>query len=381
MATTVVCDNSATGHICNDRSLFIDELRPVTGEQVMTIGGDDNTPEGVGTVEWSWYDDDGKRHTYRLEEVYYFPQSPVNLLSVTQLARMLNDPEGTEIRTKMSSSILTWDKGQYSRTFQHPQSGLPEMPINEGVTRFSAFCARAGRYFKSPSFAFAAARTTVPDPIGITVPLDDEGEAEHDARSASSMPSESCMPDSHGHSDSQESHSDCHETDGRDKTEAHIFVNDIVHMKMNVPGVPAKSKLVKVFDVKPASDGDSGQAHKYSVRDAEGEEYVVAREYITPVDVTFCGVGAHHQNAIVERKIKELTLRARTMLLHAHRYWPEYINTMLLPFALKCAAEQLNTLTVDDNGVSAGIVVRDQRPITAPSLQKAGTDDPALAAF
>ena len=33
--------------------------------------------------------------------------------------------------------------------------------------------------------------------------------------------------------------------------------------------------------------------------------------------ITFCGVGAHHQNAVVERKIKELTNAARTVLLHA----------------------------------------------------------------
>ena len=42
--------------------------------------------------------------------------------------------------------------------------------------------------------------------------------------------------------------------------------------------------------------------------------------------LTFCGVGAHHQNAIVERKIKDLTLTARTLLLHAMRYWPEYTS-------------------------------------------------------
>ena len=33
--------------------------------------------------------------------------------------------------------------------------------------------------------------------------------------------------------------------------------------------------------------------------------------------ITFCGVGGHHQNGIAERKIKDLTLGARTLLLHA----------------------------------------------------------------
>jgi hypothetical protein len=60
--------------------------------------------------------------------------------------------------------------------------------------------------------------------------------------------------------------------------------------------------------------------------------------------ITFCGVGSHHQNGIAKRKIKELTLGARTLLLHAKRMLPEYISTILWPFALKCAKDRLNNL-------------------------------------
>ena len=35
--------------------------------------------------------------------------------------------------------------------------------------------------------------------------------------------------------------------------------------------------------------------------------------------IKFCAVGGHHQNGIVERNIKELTLISRTLLLHAIR--------------------------------------------------------------
>ena len=68
--------------------------------------------------------------------------------------------------------------------------------------------------------------------------------------------------------------------------------------------------------------------------------------------ITYCAVGAHHQNGIVERRIKELTLIARTLLLHAVRHWPGYITTMLWPFALKEAAFRLNYLHFDENGRS-----------------------------
>ena len=69
--------------------------------------------------------------------------------------------------------------------------------------------------------------------------------------------------------------------------------------------------------------------------------------------LTFCGVGAHHQNAIVERKIKDLTLTARTLLLHAMRFWPEYISQILWPFAIKCAEDRINNLQIDLSGLTA----------------------------
>jgi hypothetical protein len=44
--------------------------------------------------------------------------------------------------------------------------------------------------------------------------------------------------------------------------------------------------------------------------------------------ITFCAVGAHYQNGIIENKNKMLTLSARTLLLHGIRMWPQMIDTM-----------------------------------------------------
>ena len=63
--------------------------------------------------------------------------------------------------------------------------------------------------------------------------------------------------------------------------------------------------------------------------------------------ITFCGVGAHHQNGIAENTIKKLTLIYRNLLVHAQNYWPEYISTMLWPFALKAPQDRLNQLNVN----------------------------------
>ena len=35
--------------------------------------------------------------------------------------------------------------------------------------------------------------------------------------------------------------------------------------------------------------------------------------------ITFCGIGAHHQNGIVERRIRTVTKIARTIIFHAQR--------------------------------------------------------------
>lgn len=66
--------------------------------------------------------------------------------------------------------------------------------------------------------------------------------------------------------------------------------------------------------------------------------------------ITFCGVGAHHQNGIIENKNKQLTLGARTLLLHGIRMWPQMIDIMFWPFAMKAFAERMNALHFDLDG-------------------------------
>ena len=65
--------------------------------------------------------------------------------------------------------------------------------------------------------------------------------------------------------------------------------------------------------------------------------------------ITFCGVGAHHQNGIVENKNKMITLGARTLLLHGMRMWPQMIDEIFWPFAVKATADRHNTLNLNVN--------------------------------
>ena len=60
--------------------------------------------------------------------------------------------------------------------------------------------------------------------------------------------------------------------------------------------------------------------------------------------ITFCGAGSRHQNGIAEQNIKDITLGARTLLLHANIMLPEYISTTLWPFAVKCYEDRMKHL-------------------------------------
>ena len=63
--------------------------------------------------------------------------------------------------------------------------------------------------------------------------------------------------------------------------------------------------------------------------------------------LTFCGVGAHHQNGIAKRSIQDLELIGRTVIPHGIIMWPETISVSLCPYALKYASDRHNHLTLD----------------------------------
>ena len=73
---------------------------------------------------------------------------------------------------------------------------------------------------------------------------------------------------------------------------------------------------------------------------------------ISEQKITFCGVGAHHQNGIVEIHIGILTLGTRTNLLHAQRRWPEAIGTILWSYAWKDFERRYNHFFLNTEGLS-----------------------------
>jgi hypothetical protein len=51
--------------------------------------------------------------------------------------------------------------------------------------------------------------------------------------------------------------------------------------------------------------------------------------------LTFCGVNAHFQNGVAERKIRALQDQARTMTIYAQSRWPEAVTANLWPYTVR----------------------------------------------
>ena len=79
--------------------------------------------------------------------------------------------------------------------------------------------------------------------------------------------------------------------------------------------------------------------------------------------LTFCGVGAHHQNGVAERRIRDLSEHARAMLFHAAFRWPKAVTVHLWPYALRLASEIRRNLPREPRHASASAAQRDKAPI------------------
>lgn len=68
--------------------------------------------------------------------------------------------------------------------------------------------------------------------------------------------------------------------------------------------------------------------------------------------MSMCGVNAHHQNGVVERRIRQLQDMTRTALLQASILWKDAINTHLWPYAMRKSCEDINTVPHHDKDES-----------------------------
>ena len=71
--------------------------------------------------------------------------------------------------------------------------------------------------------------------------------------------------------------------------------------------------------------------------------------------ISFCGVNAHFQNGIAEKKIRDMTEMAHKQLLYAKARWPTTIHLSLWPYAIRNAAHVYNNKVFSKSEVSPNL--------------------------
>ena len=75
--------------------MFTLKIEPIISNVVETIGGRDLITKVIGTVIWFFTDDEGQLHKKILNNVLYFTDSLVNIISANTMAESMRYHEGT----------------------------------------------------------------------------------------------------------------------------------------------------------------------------------------------------------------------------------------------------------------------------------------------
>jgi hypothetical protein len=110
-----VCNNSTTGHICNNIRQFVPGSLHQTNKSLTTVNGTGSCLQ-EGTVRLSLINNNGTKHTFVLNNCLYHPDLPVNLLSKRSLAEKFINESGnpdkeTRIESRYSTHVLIWSFG------------------------------------------------------------------------------------------------------------------------------------------------------------------------------------------------------------------------------------------------------------------------------
>ena len=139
----------------------MDELVP----SIFEVGSatEISVPNLRGTVILHITDDDGIKHSLTLENVNYFPNLSINILSLCHLAELYPDDtghpdrSGTGITSGYDSHTKHWNRIQFRKTFQTLSSGLLELLFSSGYSKFDAFTTMiANIYDDTISWVFAS---------------------------------------------------------------------------------------------------------------------------------------------------------------------------------------------------------------------------------
>jgi hypothetical protein len=143
-------DNRCSGCISHVRSDFVSELK-ASNRVVKGFGGSRTTNVKIGTLRWSWEDDQGRTHTFDIKNSYYIPDGKVRLLSPQHWAQSQATTSNKSLKTSCGEHtnglecVLYWGDGEYKRHIDLGRNdNVATFPLAHGYSHFAAFCSEAG---------------------------------------------------------------------------------------------------------------------------------------------------------------------------------------------------------------------------------------------
>jgi hypothetical protein len=145
----IYVDSGATASITNDLADCLTTPVPIL-RRINGIGGTVNAQVYKSTIGWTFEDDDGTKHLFRLPNSFYIPKATNRVMSPQHWAQTAKDnsprPRGTCARIYDNCLVLRWSHRRFTRTIPLNIKGtnIAELYTAPNYNKFSAFCQSAG---------------------------------------------------------------------------------------------------------------------------------------------------------------------------------------------------------------------------------------------
>ena len=385
----IIVDSGATVTLSNSKHDFV-SYTPYTTPRMVTGITSGLSLEGHGTISWQVVNDLGIAVPFIIHNAQYVPQLPTRLLSPQQLLEQDADPK-RYFTLYPTCAVLRWDWNLIQIQYD-PSSRLPTLYTAEGGKRYAAFLSTVDHSTTDPVDCSSAQLNTprltkheqaylrwhqkLGHPSEATMQL----LAKHERIPPwlAKVKAPLCKACLFGKQTKRQK-KDTGDLRARfpDVPGACVSVDQFIS---HTPG------RVLTFSGKPTTkthscvtlfiDHATDKIYCYSQLSTEATETLEGKTLFEQMafqhnvqilhyhcdngifrsqafvdhcrrqgqSLSFCGVGAHHQNGIAERAVRTITVSARTMLLHAHNLWPDVIKFDLWPFAVKLATDIHNAI-------------------------------------
>jgi len=330
---------------------------------------------GIGTVQWTVEADDGTIHTFRIPGAYYVPNLPHRLFSPQHWAAQCPDIQDGTACVGKDKGTLYWDGRQrtvplskgcriplfHLHTVMACPSVLPEPTMTEDrrTNLMSNWHCRLG-HILGPKLQALATQNIIPAILKDTeLPL-----------------CKSCLLSTAQRRAWRNKGGDAHIVPKPCSKAGDVVSMD--HLQSSTPGLVGQSKgrltRARIIGATVFVDHYSSLSFVVPMKELSTEATIEAKErfgrfatshgvqilhyhgdngrfadklFVAQVEadgqtISYCGVGAHHQNGRAEKRIRDLQDVARTAMVHAHRRWPSQHHAALWPYALQYANDVIN---------------------------------------